>query len=72
MSITKRIKAAWAALTQPVNTFQCGSCLRETLIVGPHPPDFAGLLCQVCSGAEFEVWLEEFRKRDEIQHKGAA
>ena len=74
MSIRKRLKAFWAALTQTANTFRC-QCGKTALVIGDHAPDFTGMLCADCEADESERWLNDFYTRHpllDVDTRGAA
>lgn len=72
MSIRKRIRAYWSALTAPVNEFTC-PCGHTSIVLGWHPPDFQGLLCVECDERDMEKWLDDFYERNfRQQDQGAA
>lgn len=57
MTIRKRVRILWAALTQSWTTFTC-PCGAEAYVSDGAGKLLDGQLCEACEVKEFERWMQ--------------
>jgi hypothetical protein len=70
MTITKRLRILYAALTQPWTVFTC-SCGTDVWVSDGAGKLLDGQLCDACEAKAFDQWEKDFTARQE-RTKGAA
>lgn len=69
MSLRKRLRVIWAALTQDWREDRC-KCGASQFVSGERWSD--PVMCVSCESRQFDKWMLEFQTRQQQQRKGAA
>lgn len=69
MTIQKRLRVIWAALTQEWSEDRC-KCGASQLVSGERWSD--PVMCVSCEAKKFDEWMQDYQASKRNQAKGAA